>query len=322
MAIFDYKNLNSQQSLELMNTSKNLAVYGNIAGYLGLPADKFINFLGKTVLTDGIYTNKINIALPSGWSEVQPTSLNMPSDSLDSWGFYPIESPLTGFTKGGPQAKIVEHRDENGKVDQLSVVYAGTNSFVDLPDYFQINENTIAPNMKPLLDKVKEYAIANNINSEDILITGYSLGAGMTNIMAKNREQLSDGFFANSKYIAHESPYIFEDGNVILNMGFENDVVYRIIGNEPTMQDAIDSGKFGLVNPDHKFDSSFDNIIIFNDTYASPLWHINPFSILNIPVGWNAHASGLTTDAILRIGNSAFYEFTDRDSTIVVSGRR
>ncbi len=320
MAIFDYKNLNTAKSIELMETSKDLAVYGNMAGYMGLPADKLINLLGKSFLADGIYTNQIHVGLPKDWTEVKPVSLNLTDDALDSWGYYQIESPLTGFTTGGPQAKIVEHRDENGKIDQLSVVYAGTNSLVDLPDYFQINENTIAPNMNPLLEKVKEYALANDLTSEDILITGYSLGAGMTNVMAKNKDQFADGFFANAKYVAHESPYIYEDGNVILNMGFENDVVYRIIGNEPTMQDAIEAADFGLVNPDYKFDSTFDNIIIFNDTYASPLWNFKPFSILNIPTGWNAHASGTTSDAISRIGHSSFYEFTDRDSTVVVSG--
>ncbi len=320
MAMFDYNNLNTQESIELMETSKSLAVFGNISGYLGLPADKMINFLGETLLNESYYTNKVEIALPKGWTEVAPTSLNMAEDTLDSWGFYPIESPITGSALGGPQAKIVEHRDDNGNLDQISVVYAGTNSFVDLPDYFQINENTIADNMNPLLEKVKEYAIENNLSGEDILITGYSLGAGMTNIMAKNKEQFADGFFNNAKYVAHESPYIYEDGDVILNMGFENDVVYRIIGNEPTMQDAIDAGKFGLVNADHKFDSSFDNIILFNDTYASPLWHINPFSILNIPVGWSAHAAGVTSDAVSRIAHSSFYEFTDRDSTVIVSG--
>lgn len=320
MAIFDYQELDSQQSIQLMETSKELAVYANMTGYSGLPIDKVINLLGKTFLNEDYYTNKVHVGLPSNWSETQPHNLKLSEDSLDQWGFYPIDSPITGHTLGGPQVKIVEHHNKQGVIDKLGIVYAGTNSLIDIPDYFQINENTITSKMNPLLEKVKEYAMANNISPENILITGYSLGAGMTNIMAKHRMEFADGFFTSARYIAHESPYIFEDPNIILNMGYENDAVFRMIGNHENFNQALVAADPLLSNSDQAFESSFDNIVLFNNKYASIFWNAQPFSILNIPTGWNAHAAGVTTDAVYRIAESAFYDFTERDSTIIVDG--
>lgn len=320
MAMFDYKGYNSEISSELMQTSWKLATYTNVSGFLGLPAQDILQGISDTFFADGLGATKdADLSLPSGWKEITPEQLGLPADILDSYGHYPITSPITGNLDSGPQAKIIGQYNDAGVLTQLSVVFTGTNSLVDVIDYFQLNENTIAPNLDPLLSTVKDFAIENGLTGEDVIITGYSLGGGMTNIMAKNRESLADGFYNDSNYIGHASPYIYEDADVILNMGYENDVVHRIIGNEPTVLDAINAGKPGLVNPDSNFDSSFDNIVLYNDSYASPLWNINPFSILNIPFGWYAHIDGVTSDAIARISESTFYEFTERDSTVIVS---
>ncbi|UJF23839.1 hypothetical protein L0B52_05685 [Suttonella sp. R2A3] len=319
MAMFDYKHYTSNESAALMATSKQLAVYGNISGIMGLPTENFLQGLSDRVLNHGLAANKVNLRLPDGWRELTPTELNMPEDSLDFYGQFPIESPITGFLPSGPQAKILGRYDDHGTLTQISVVFAGTNSPIDILDYFQINENTIAPNMEPLLNKVKELALANGLSGEDVLVTGYSLGGGMTNIMAKHREALADGFFKDADYIGHSSPYIYDDSSVVLNMGYENDVVYRVVGNEASALDAIKAGKPGLVNPNNSFESSFDNIVLFDEAYASPLWNISPFSILNIPFGWYAHIDGVFSDAVTRIADSAFYEFTHADSTVIVS---
>lgn len=320
MAMFDYKDYDSQTSADLVAVSRSLAVNGNISGIMGLPTEDILQEISDSMFADGLgATQNAEMTLAEGWVAITPEQLGMPADSLDSYGHYQIESPITGYLDGGPQLKIIGKYDEEGNLTKISVVYTGTNSPVDIVDYFQLNENTIAPNLEPILLKVKALAVENGLTGEDMLITGYSLGGGLTNIMAKNREDLADGFFENSDYIAHESPYIYENADVILNMGYENDVVYRVIGNEATVQDAIDNSDFGLVNPDKMFDSTLDNIVQFNDVYASPLWEVNPFSIINIPFGWYAHIDALSSDAISRIMDSPFYEFTGRDSTVVVS---
>lgn len=319
MGMFDYKDYSGAQAAELIILSKQLAVYGSVSGIMGLPTGQIMQGLADTFLSGGTYANPINLQLPAGWQEITPTQLGLPADTLDFYGYYPIESPITGFLPSGPQAKILGQYDQNGKLTQISIVFAGTNSPVDVLDYFQMNENTITPNMEPLLNAVKDFAIANHLSGKDILVTGYSLGGAMTNIMAKNRADLADGFFNDAQYIGHAAPYIYDNPEVVVNMGFENDVVHRVVGNEANVRDAIEAGKPGLVNPDSHFASSYDNVVLFNDAYASPLWDVSLFSILNIPFGWYAHIDGLLTNAETRIANSAFYEYTAPDSTVIVS---
>lgn len=317
MAMFDYKNLHGTASAKWLSESHQIAVYGATANVMGLPYGRISQWFADNLTIPGWSANQPNYSLPNNWRELTPAELNLPKTAVDFTGYYSIQSPITGHTATGPQAKILARTDENGQIDKLALSFAGTNSPVDLPDYFQLNEGTIAPNFEPLLQAIRQYAESQGLSGEDVLITGYSLGGGMTNIMARFKESLADGFFAQSDYIAHASPVIYDDGSVY-NMGYENDVVFRIVGNEPDVPSAIAAGKPGLVNPDKMFDSTPDNIILFNDTYASFLWNISPFSILNRPFGWSAHSSGIDTDAIDRISQSQFYRYTHRDSTVVV----
>ncbi|MFD1245748.1 calcium-binding protein [Paralysiella testudinis] len=316
--MFDYKNYTSETAAALMTTSQQLAAYTSMASPMGLPAAKFSNWLGS-VATD-FNPNPVNLAPPPGWRELAPKELGLPESSKDFAGYYTIASPLTGnaIPGMGPQAKIFGQFDAGGKVSKVCLSWCGTNDLLDIADYFQINTGEIAPNMTPLLNAIKGYSQAHGLSGEDVLVTGYSLGGGMTNIMAQYRESLADGFFNHSDYIGHAAPVIYDNPAVVLNMGYENDVVYRITGNEKSIMDAINAGKPGLVNPDKMFDTTFDNIVLFNDTYASPLWDISPFSLLNIPFGWSAHIAGMSTDATSRISNSVFYQYTSRDSTVVV----
>lgn len=317
MAMFDYKNYNSAESAELVNTTHQLASYSSVTGVMGLPSEKVIQGLADVLDSTHIYPSHADVGLPTGWRELKPADLGLPEKALDFSGYYHIKSPLTGDFPTGPQAKILGEFNDAGQVTRISVAFAGTNSPIDVIDYFQMNEGTIAPNMEPLLNAVKNYATEHHIASEKVLVTGYSLGGGMTNIMARFKDTLAEGFFKDSVYIGHAAPTILDHADV-LNMGYENDVVYRITGNEANVWDAIKAGKPGLVNPDKMFDSTVDNIVLFNDVYASPLWNLSPFSILNIPFGWAGHIDGLLTNAIDRITQSKFYEFTQRDSTVIV----
>lgn len=323
MGMFDYKKYNSNQSVELVSTSAKLAIYTNAASFMYLPGDKIINTFAK--LFPNRYPNKVNIAIPENWRELTPAELKLPANSKDITGYYTLVSPATGdrpISGMGPQAKIFGEFDKKGKLLRVSMSWAGTNDPLDIADYFKLNEGSIAPNMQKLLLALKNYAVANGLSPEDVIVTGYSLGGGLTNVMAKYREELADGFFKDANYIAHASPLIYDNADVIFNFGYENDAVYRILNDYPTFQEAMKNLGKGLSNTDTNFASSVDNLVLFTNAYASPLWNLfggnGSMSILNTFQGWSAHRGGIVSDAIERISTSPFYEFTQRDTRAIV----
>ncbi len=140
------------------------------------------------------------------------------------------------------------------------MTFAGTNSPVDLADYTQLNSGEIAPNMNPLLTAVRDYAIGKGLTADDVIVTGYSLGAAYTNVMAKYADTLAGGFFADSNYIAHAVPYTYEGNDRVLNIGYENDVVHRIAGDFDSLGGVVQASP-GLMGEDYAFKSSTDNLI-------------------------------------------------------------
>ena len=317
MGMFDYRRYSVTESAELANTTLQLATFGQLDRIFGLPVAQLANTFGN-ILPPGATANPIHVALPAGWSDVGPAALGMGPDSVDSDGYYIIESPLTGRTFSGPQAKIYEERDTSGHVTRLSVTFAGTNSPVDLLDYTQLNSGEIAPYMEQLLTAVRDYALRNGLTADDVIVTGYSLGAAYTNIMAKYADTLAGGFFADSSYVAHAVPYTYEGQDRVLNIGFENDIVHRAAGDFDSLGEAVDAAP-GLIGQDYALQSSTDNLILFSDDYANPAWPYGPFALYNIPGGWAAHVAGITSDAVTRITQSAFYDLTSRDSLVIVS---
>ncbi len=256
MGMFDYRRYSVTESAELANTTLQLATFGQLDRIFGLPVAQLANTFGN-ILPPGATANPIHVALPAGWSDVGPAALGMGPDSVDSDGYYIIESPLTGRTFSGPQAKIYEERDTSGHVTRLSVTFAGTNSPVDLLDYTQLNSGEIAPYMEQLLTAVRDYALRNGLTADDVIVTGYSLGAAYTNIMAKYADTLAGGFFADSSYVAHAVPYTYEGQDRVLNIGFENDIVHRAAGDFDSLGEAVDAAP-GLIGQDYALQSSTD----------------------------------------------------------------
>lgn len=315
--IFGYKDYSTAKSAQLVDTAFKLATFAQMDKIYGINVAGAINTIGNA-LPDGLMANKMHIELPPGWSKVDPAALGLSSNSVDSDGYYIIRSPLTGTTYSGPQAQVLEQRDGNGHVIGLSVAFVGTNSPVDVLDYLQLNSGEIAPNMEPLLNAVRDYAVVHHLGAEDVTVTGYSLGAAYTNVMARFADGLSGGFFANSNYVAYEVPYIFDQKGRVLNIGYENDVVHRAAGDWASFADAVAAAP-GLIGQDYKLHSSTDNLILFSDDYASAVWPLGPFALYNIVGGWSAHVAGITTDGLQRIMSSHFYDFTTRDSLVIVS---
>lgn len=318
MGMFDYKNYSADDAAKLVEDSSRLAAFTNAHAFFDIiPGADALNFLGK--ITGDLFATKINVGIPEGWKELKPADFGVSETVLDRTGYYIIPSLYTSTSVPGPQAKIYGQYDESGKLVRINFNVAGTNGLADVIDYLNLNSREGIELFEPILQMVRDFAVQNGLSGSDVLISGYSLGAAVTNVIAAERLNLVDGFFAESDFIGHAVPTIYDNSDVVLNVGYENDVVHRITGNEPDLLSAIKAMGPGFVNLDKDFSSSVDNLVLFNDVYASPIWDISPFSLLNIPTGWYAHINGVTTDAISRVINSSFYEHTKQDSTVIVA---
>lgn len=317
MGIFNYKNFSSKQSAEMVLESSKMAIYSNAASFFGFPGAKILNWAGK--LLGNLPANKYDISIPEGWRELAPQELGLPASAVDRKGYYTFDSPAIGKAPNGfgPQTKILG-KFENGQLTKVSVAIAGTNDILDVADYFHINNSAVVPPLEKLLTTVKDYVLKHNLTSEDVIITGYSLGGALTNLVAKNSEVLSDGFFNEANYFAYASPYVYDNADKILNIGFENDAVYRFLGEEASLKESFANARPGAINPDKTFGSSIDNMILFGKTYASIFWNEKSASIFSRIQGWKAHGQAVRSDAMKRIIESKFYDYMDKDSRIII----
>ena len=316
--MFDYKNYSTEDSAKLVDDTTRLSAFTNAHNFIDLiPGADALNLLGR--ISGEIFPTDINVGIPDGWKELKPVDFGVSDSMVDKVGYFTVPSLYTGTSVPGPQAKIFGQYNEVGDLVRINFNISGTNSLVDVLDYLNLNSREGIELYEPILQMVKEYAIENGLQSSDVVFSGFSLGAAVTNVIAAERENLVDGFFTESDYIAYAVPTIYDNSDVVLNVGYENDVIHRITGDEPDFLSAIKAMDFGFVNPDKDFSSSIDNFVLYNDVYASPIWDISPFSFLNIPTGWYAHVNGVTTDAISRVVDSSFYDYTTQDSTVVVS---
>lgn len=319
MGMFDYKGLSVADAADLAGLSHALARFSQTDRILGLAAGEIIAGIDAGLGGGAIMGHAITAGLPEGWSEVSAATLGLPATMVDNDGYLRLTSPLTGDTPSGPQLKVLAERDASGAIIGLAISYAGTNSLVDVLDYTVLNEGApLAVAMAPVLEAVAGYARSLGLSGSDVIVTGYSLGAGMTNIQARYADTLAGGFFADSLYVAHEPPVICEIPGRVLNIGYENDVVHRAAGDAAGFWEAIAAADPLLSNNDGAYASSTDNLVIFDGAYANAGVTLAVDSILNV-FGWWAHIGGAFSDAVARIGASAFYEFTARDSVVVVS---
>lgn len=303
MAIFDYK---GEDARELIAEAYGLTAYSSGQAFtLGL-FDKLGALVPSIVSTS---------TPPEGWRELTPRELGLDDSRLDITGSYKGEGPtFDGLFSS--QAKVLGKFDDAGNLTKVSFNIAATSTpFVtDIIDYIPMFDNSYIDSFNYLLDALKDYSTSNGLSGEDVIVTGYSLGAGVANGMYQSKDEKWGGFYAESDYITGASPKI-ADSDGIYNIGFENDVVFRTGG---TADNWIDGAISALTGNDTPYRSTTDNIVLFDDVYATPLWPYGPFSILN-PTGWAAHLEGALFNPVERIMNSTFYDSIERDSTIVLS---
>ncbi|WP_353979653.1 calcium-binding protein [Salinicola endophyticus] len=318
MGMFDYKDYSGADAVELITLTHRLAAYSNIASVATIPVDGLLETSTRIIPDGAVLGGRVDRGLPDGWRAISPDELGLPADSVNVDGHYTVTSPLTGDLPTGPEVDLFGEYDDNGQLSRIAVSWVGTNSPVDVADYLQLNAGTIASQMEPFLSAVASFAQGNGLSGDDVLVTGYSLGGGYTNVMARFNDSLADGFFADSDYVGHAAPVIYDEGGEVINVGSENDIVHRAAGNQPTLEDAVAPTLPLLEGQDYDLASSTDNVILFDDAYASGSTYIPAFSLTN-PASWAAHVEGLVSDATTRIGTSAFYDLTHRDSVVIVS---
>ncbi|WP_241603108.1 polyurethanase [Rosenbergiella nectarea] len=344
MGVFDNDNTTDEaKSKEIFKDALDLATFsyrgiddGFINGYekhgfkAGLPLTMTESIFGSTtsqgVLQGVPYNTDANAQAvknieSAGWKQITPEQLGY-SGKTDSNGTY-LSSQL-GYTSS--QVEIMGKYDDSGKLTEIGIGFRGTSGSRG-PGFLAdtlgdgINDAIAAINSHrnevftekaygDLLNSVANFAQQNDLKGSDVVVSGHSLGGLMVNSMAYSSDTQWGGFFSDSNYIGFASPTQFEGGKV-LNIGYENDPVFRVLNGFHS-----DISIVGAHDQPHQ--STADNIVNFNDYYASDAWNLLPSSIGNIS-SWISHMPSFYEDGLHRVLNSEFYSLTNRDSTVIVS---
>jgi Ca2+-binding RTX toxin-like protein len=343
MGVYDYKNLSTTDSKALFTDAMAITLYsyhnldnGFATGYqhngfgLGLPATLVTALLGGTDsqgVIPGIPWNPdsekaaLDAVQKAGWTPITASQLGY-DGKVDAHGTFFGEK--AGYTTA--QVEILGKYDAQGHLTEIGIAFRGTSgpretligdSIGDVindllaalgpKDYAK---NYVGEAFGNLLGDVVAFAQANGLSGKNVLISGHSLGGLAVNSLADLSTNKWGGFFKDSNYIAYASP-TQSTTDKVLNVGYENDPVFR----------ALDGSSFNLSSVgvhDAPKESATDNIVSFNDHYASTAWNVLPYSILNIPT-WISHLPTAYGDGMNRVIESKFYDLTSKDSTIIVA---
>ncbi|MGJ8518155.1 hypothetical protein LMG33810_002520 [Carnimonas sp. LMG 33810] len=251
-----------------------------------------------------------------GWRLITPEELGY-HGTVDGAGTYHGEK--LGYYAA--EAEVVGKYDQNGSLTQIGIAFRGTTGPREtlIPDTISDALQDLqagsewtqyVPNaFGDLLGHVASYASSNGLDGSDVLVTGHSLGGLAVNSMAAASNEDWQGFFADSQYIGFASPV---ESDKVFNLGYENDPVFQVLpGNQFGLASLLPN-----FSPDTATPESANNIVNFNDFYASALGGSTE-SIINL-FSWLAHDPIAYQDGFSRIINSSFYDQTYQDSTIIV----
>ncbi len=275
---------------------------------------------GKALYSDAIaltlyaYTPTGQPLPATGWAPIGATQLGYQGKVGAQGTFY---GEKDGFTSA--EAEVLGKYDGAGKLIGIGIAFRGTGG-LGYSDTFGDMKNNLLAAVGPvdyatnyaknafdnLLKDVAAFAIAHGLGARDVLVGGLGV-----NSLAELSGNNWGGFFKEANYVAFASPTQSATGNNVLNIGYENDPVFRVLDGT-----TFSSGSLG--KHDGHQDSATNNIVNFNDQYASTAQNLVPFSILN-PLNWSAHGSLGYADGLNRVIDSRFYDLTDKDSTLIVS---
>ncbi|WP_409303189.1 polyurethanase [Pseudomonas sp. KCJK8993] len=269
------------------------------------------------------YSDAINLALYAS----SPTGQPLPGTS-----WRPISATQLGYegnvsaqgTISGEQASVSDAQveilgkyDASGQLLSIGISFRGTDSLADAVNDLQaafspgFADNYSRLAFDNLLGKVAAFAAAQGLAGKDVLVTGHSLGGLGVNSLAAMSGEHWGGFFKDANYVAFASPTQSADSHQVLNIGYENDPVFRVL-------DGTHFNASSLGTHDRPQDSATNNIVSFTDHYSSLLGKLVPQSILN-PASWSAHSAVDYAAGLNRLIASDFYDLTSSDSTVVIS---
>ena len=344
MAVFDYKEVGSNVSAALFKDALAITLYsyhnldnGFAVGYqkngmgTGLPATLVKAVLGGVDSQGGVPGIPWNpdseklareAVEKAGWSPISAQQLGY-AGKVDQRGTFFGEKP--GYESA--QVEILGKYNPDGQLTAIGIGFRGTSgpreslitdsigdAISDLlaaigpADYAK---NYTGNAFDVLLGKVAAFAASQGLAGKDVLVSGHSLGGLAVNSLADLSGDHWSGFYRDARYIAFASPTQSETTANVLNIGYENDPVFR----------ALNGSDFSLsslgVHDAHQ-PSATNNIVSFNDHYASTAWNLMPFSIANVST-WVTHLPSGYESGMNRVVDSAFYDLTHKDSTIVVA---
>ncbi|SUB82860.1 Lipase precursor [Pragia fontium] len=343
MGMFNSLNMTNQESKSLFLDSLAITTYtyhnldhGLKEGYqkhgfnIGLPLTLVDAVFGSST-SQGILPNfpgnpdserlslqKINDA---GWSNISAAQLNY-SGKTNSSGTFLGEK----FGFRAAQAEVMGKYDDEGNLIKIGIGIRGTTGpreslitdtisdavadiLTGLSPEYSLNYPKNAFNQ--LLTDIAEFATKQGLTGEDIIITGHSLGGAATNSIAQLSPDNWGGFYQGSKYVAFASPTQYESAGNVINVGYENDPVFRVLNGK-----QLELSSFLIHDADKV--SATNNIVNFNDYYASDFWKFIPTSLVNL-FSWISHMPYAYDEGMQRIVESQWYNLTEKDSTVVVA---
>ena len=160
--------------------------------------------------------------IPVGWTVVTPAELGLPSKYRA--GIY--------FTDPDSDASAILLKQGNSYI----VAFRGTDGDDDVLHYPELLNGSYIHNYDPLLNRLSALALS----GADFAFTGASLGGGATNLMAAIAGSAFGGAFAAATFVAFASPNI-RTAQGILNLGFENDLIYKAINDYADFPSSLDN---------------------------------------------------------------------------------
>jgi Ca2+-binding RTX toxin-like protein len=301
-----------------------------------MPAFDYQDEKDTQLIQDALIIERINVGAitdanyvfkeDNGWKVLDGSTLGY-TGIANPYGAFYGESLLFASA----ECNVLGKYDAQGNLINIGISFWGTGTYASAPaeigiidsaldsasDIFAAVVDGYADNYvlnaySKLMSSVASFATANGLSGSDVIVSGHSLGGLAVNSMATLAAQGEwNNFFKDSSYIAFASPTQNLSNDSVLNIGYENDPVFRVLNGHSL---TIDS----FFNHDTALATCTNNIVNFNDFYAGVTGENNFLSIINIPA-WSAHSGLEYADGFMRIMDSEIYDFTHQNSNIVVS---
>jgi Ca2+-binding RTX toxin-like protein len=223
----------------------------------------------------------------AGWEIVTPAALGLISAYQDGI-FFAGESL-------GARALVLR------KGDDYIVSFRGTDGFIDVGDYGRLLTGTYDDMFAPLLQALA----SQSTTSAKFEFVGHSLGAGAVNQLADVASTAYGGRFSSAKFVAFASPIIKNDSN-ILNVGFQNDVIYYALAQNVDNPSSADN--IYLVTPEYLAGNTAPSIPTSANIYAhSMVGYLATTRALKL----SRYTEQMTLDSLILVGRGSAVEVRD-----------